>query len=115
MQRIAKGYTDEEFKLMAAVFSKQPIPKTKQITDAGMVTQGEKVYAEHCDKCHDENGALPDDDSGILASQWLPYLNHSMADFMDGRREMPKKMKKVVEKLSDDEIAAVLHFFASQQ
>ena len=38
-----------------------------------------------------------------------------MVDFKSGHREMPKKMKKQVEKLSDDELAAVLHFFASQQ
>ena len=38
-----------------------------------------------------------------------------MADFQGDHREMPKKMKKQVEKLSDAEIEAVLNYFASQQ
>jgi sulfide dehydrogenase cytochrome subunit len=38
-----------------------------------------------------------------------------MEDYKAGTREMPKKMKKKVEKLSDAEIEALLQFFASQQ
>ena len=42
-------------------------------------------------------------------------MQYSMEDFQSGHREMPKKMKKQVEKLSDAEIDAVLHYFASQK
>ena len=115
MGRIAKGYSDEEFAAMAAVFAKQPIAKTKQKTDAAKVASGQELHDKNCAKCHDENGALPDDDSGILASQWLPYLQYSMEDFKSGNREMPKKMKKKVDKLSDADLDALLHFYASQQ
>jgi sulfide dehydrogenase cytochrome subunit len=115
MGRIAKGYTEEEFKLMASVFAKQPIAITRQDTDPAKVAAGEELYGANCEKCHDEKGALADDDAGILASQWLPYLQYSMEDFRAGSREMPKKMKKKVDKLSDAEIDALLNFFASQQ
>ena len=115
MGRIAKGYSDEEFQLMASVFAKQPVAVTSQQTDAAKAEAGSKLYEKNCEKCHDEKGALADDDAGILYSQWLPYLQYSMEDFMAGSREMPKKMKKKVEKLSDAEIDALLHFFASQQ
>lgn len=115
MNRIAKGYSDEEFKLMAGHFAKMPIAKTSQKTDPAKVAKGEELYAKNCGKCHDENGALPDDDAGILASQWLPYLQYSMEDFSSGVREMPKKMKKKVDALSADEIEALLQFFASQK
>jgi sulfide dehydrogenase cytochrome subunit len=115
MGRIAKGYSDEEFKLMASVFAKQPIAKTSQKLDAAQVAAGKKLFGKNCEKCHDEKGGLADDDSGILASQWLPYLEHSMEDFQAGSREMAKKMKKKVDKLSDAELAALLQFFASQQ
>ena len=83
--------------------------------DPAKAKMGAEIYDSGCAKCHDENGALPDDDAGILAGQWLPWLQNSMADFKSGHREMPKKMKKQVDALSDDELAAVLHFFASQQ
>ena len=115
MGRIAKGYSDEEFQLMASVFAKQPVAVTSQQTDAAKAEAGSKLYEKNCEKCHDEKGALADDDAGILYSQWLPYLQYSMEDFMAGSREMPKKMKKKVDKLSDAEIDALLTFFASQQ
>ncbi len=115
MGRIAKGYSDEEFQLMASVFAKQPIPVTSQTTDAAKVAAGEKLYGDNCEKCHDEKGGLADDDAGILYSQWLPYLQYSMQDFKGDAREMPKKMKKKVDALSDAEIEALLQFFASQQ
>ena len=114
MGRIAKGYSEEEFKLMASVFAKQPVATTSQKTDATKVAAGGKLFGKNCEKCHDEKGSLADDDAGILASQWLPYLQYSMEDYKAGTREMPKKMKKKVDKLSDAEIEALLQFFASQ-
>jgi len=114
MGRIAKGYSEEEFKLMASVFAKQPVAITSQNTDAAKVAAGEKLYGKNCEKCHDEKGGLADDDAGILYSQWLPYLQYSMEDYKAGSREMPKKMKKKVDKLSNAEIEALLNFFASQ-
>jgi sulfide dehydrogenase cytochrome subunit len=87
----------------------------KQEFDAAKVEAGAKVYKDNCSKCHDENGSLPDDDSGILAGQWLPYLQYTMADYRAGRSDMTKKMKKKVEKLDDAQIESVLQFFASQK
>lgn len=115
MGRLAKGYTEEEIKLMAGYFAKMPMASTSQKTDAAKVAAGEKLYAKSCSKCHDENGAVADDDAGILASQWIPYLTYVMEDYKAGTTEMPKKMKKKVDALSDAELEALLQFFASQQ
>ncbi len=115
MNRIAKGYTDEQIEAMAAYFASLPVYKAKVPHDASKAKAGADVYDAACAKCHDENGGLADDDAGILAGQWLPWMEYSMVDFKSGNREMPKKMKKAVSKLSDEELEAVLHFFASQQ
>ncbi|MCB1785728.1 MAG: c-type cytochrome [Chromatiaceae bacterium] len=115
MDRIAKGYSDAQIESMAGYFAGLPVYKAKTMYDAAKAKAGAEVYDKGCAKCHDENGALPSDDAGILAGQWLPYLQYSMADFQGDHREMPKKMKKQVEKLSDAEIEAVLNYFASQQ
>jgi sulfide dehydrogenase cytochrome subunit len=114
MNRIAKGYTDEQIEAMAEYFASLPVYKANVPHDAAKAKAGFDVYDKACSKCHDEGGSLPDDDAGILAGQWLPWLQYSMVDFRSGHREMPKKMKKEVEKLSDEEIEAVLHYFASQ-
>ena len=116
MDRIAKGYTEEQIEIMAEYFAELPVYKAKQAgLDPAMVKKGEKIYDKSCAKCHDEGGALPDDDSGILAGQWLPYLRYSIVDFQAGTHEMPKKMKKQLKKLNDKEIDAALQYFASQQ
>lgn len=117
MNRIAKGYTDEEIALMADYFAALPFESAaeKQELDTAKIEAGSKLYKKNCSKCHDENGSLPDDDSGILAGQWLPYMQYTMTDFKDGRSVMPKKMKKKVEKLDDAQIEALLQFFASQE
>ena len=115
MNRIAKGYSDEQIEAMAEHFASLPVYKANVPHDAAKAQAGAEVYDKACAKCHDEGGALADDDAGILAGQWLPWLQYSMEDFQAGHRVMPKKMKKQVEKLSDDEIDAVLNYFASQK
>jgi sulfide dehydrogenase cytochrome subunit len=117
MGRIAKGYSDEEIALMADFYAGKSFESNaaKQKLDAAKVEAGSKLYKKNCSKCHDENGSLPDDDSGILAGQWLPYLQFTMEDFRGGRSQMTKKMKKKVDKLDDEQIEALLQFFASQE
>jgi len=115
MQRIAKGYSDEEYALMAAVFAKLPAASTKQKTDPAKVAAGQALHDKNCAKCHDENGSLPDDDAGILASQWATYLKYSLMDVKSGARDTGKKMKKKVDALSEADIDALVHFYASQQ
>ncbi|MEA1888452.1 MAG: c-type cytochrome [Pseudomonadota bacterium] len=115
MGRIARGYTTEEIALMADFYAAKKLKSTTQKLDTAKVDAGSKLYKKNCSKCHDEFGALADDDSGILAGQWLPYLHYSMEDFQAGNREMPKKMKKKIKKLSAAEIETLLQFFASQQ
>lgn len=117
MNRIAKGYTDEEIALMADYYAALPFESAaeKQTFDSAKIEAGSKLYKKNCSKCHDENGTLAEDDSGILGGQWLPYLQFTMVDYRSGRSEMTKKMKKKVEKLNDEEIESVLQFFASQK
>ena len=120
MGRIAKGYTKEEIKLLAEYFSKQKfVPAKGQKYDAKLAKKGAKLHDKYCEKCHAEGGKSAEDDSGILAGQWKPYLKYTLSDFLAGKSEMPKKMKKKLMKLhkkkGDAGIEALLHFYASQQ
>ncbi len=119
MERIAKGYSDEEIEAMAGYFGEQTFIRAKQDSDAAMVEDGGKLHEKYCEKCHSEGGTLADDDSGFLGGQWTPYIQYSLDDFLSGDREMTKKMKKKVDKLLEKEdegaFTKLLQYFASQQ
>jgi sulfide dehydrogenase cytochrome subunit len=117
MGRIAKGYTTEEFNAMGDFFAGQKIVHYGQSFDADKAKAGAKLHDKYCEKCHEKGGRI-DDETAILAGQWMPYLTFSMEDYTSGSREMPKKMKKKVDALIEKAGAAgiddVIHFYASQ-
>ncbi len=118
MGRIAKGYTDEEFKAMGQFFSKQKMVIYPQSTDAAKAKKGAKLHDKYCEKCHEDGGTVDDEGTSILAGQWMPYLTFSMEDFNAGTREMPKKMKRKLEKMLDKEgqagLDSLINFYGSQ-
>ena len=119
MNRIAQGYTDEEIKIIAKYFAELPFESQKQDIDSKQVKTGGKIHEEHCEKCHEDGGSSAEDDAGVLAGQWIPYLEYTMADYANGDRKMPKKMKKQMEeahsKHGDEAIANLIQFYASQK
>ncbi len=120
MGRIAKGYSDEELAQVAEIYSKKKfVNAPDQKFDEKLAKKGKKLHNKYCEKCHADGGTAADDDSGLLAGQWTPYLQATLADFHAGTREMPKKMKKKVKKLlkkeGEDGIKALLSYYASQK
>jgi sulfide dehydrogenase cytochrome subunit len=120
MNRIAKGYTEEEIALMGTFFAGQKFVPAKQEFNAGLADTGEKLHDKYCEKCHSEGGKiLEEEEYYILAGQWTPYVRNAMEDFMEERREIPKKMKSQLDKLlqreGDKGLDALYAYYASQQ
>lgn len=119
MDRIAKGYSDEDIAAMAGFFSKQTFVAADQAADATKAAEGQKIHEKECSKCHEEGGTVDVDGSGILAGQWKPYLHYSLNDAVSGARAFPKKMTKKVQAVheagGDDAISALLEYYASQK
>jgi len=117
MNRIAKAYTDKQLEEMAWFFARQRLHVRPQVFDPRLAAIGAKLHERHCEKCH-ENGGRPGD-AGILAGQWKPYLEYTMADFLAGKREWPRKMKRKVDdaiaEQGDKAVPALIHFYISQQ
>lgn len=117
MGRIAKGYTEEEIKLMGEYFSKQKFVPAVQQFDAAKAAKGAKLHDEYCEKCHEAKGSKDVDGSSILAGQWKPYLDAQFADFQSGKREMSKKMAKKMEAMvkehGEGALDDIAHFYAS--
>ncbi len=119
MSRIAKGYSDEEVALMATFFASQKFVAGKQDSDAALAGKGAKLHDKYCEKCHADGGTSAEDDAGILAGQWTPYVKWTLQDFHSGDRDMPKKMKKKMakmqEKVGDEALPQLLNYYAGQQ
>ncbi len=119
MPRIAKGYTDEQIKLMAEYFAKQPFMRFAQPHDAQLAAKGAKLHERYCEKCHEEGGKASAE-AGVLAGQWLPYLHYQLEDYLADKRayrekNMQKRLSELIEKEGQEGLKAVLHFYASQK
>lgn len=120
MMRIAKGYTEEEYKLMAGFFAKQKYAATKQDFDAGKAKAGKKLHDKYCEKCHENGGGVAEEnESNMLAGMPMPFMRWSFEDYDSGDRTMGKKMKKKMKKMHQkagaEGIEQLLHYYASQQ
>lgn len=118
MDRVAKGYSDEEITAMAGYFATQRPIAMKQDFSSAKAQAGAKLHEEYCEKCH-EQGGRDTEASALLAGQSMRYLRYSMEDFKAGHRQVPKKMKPQVKKMIEQHgagsIESVIHFYGSQQ
>ncbi|MCP4994847.1 MAG: cytochrome c4 [Gammaproteobacteria bacterium] len=119
MGRIAKGYSKEETAAMAKFYGDKKFVMATQNFDSSLVKKGAKLHDKYCEKCHAEGGQSAEDDAGVLAGQWTPYLNWQLANFKAGDREAPKKMKKKMKKMLEKEgskgLSALISYYASQR
>ena len=115
MCKVTKDLTDADIKLIADYLAAKPFVRAKQTFDADKAKRGKSIHNTHCKKCHDNGGSSPDDDAGILAGQWMPYIQHTFDEFNSGDRPMPKKMKPKFEKLEKTDIDDLINYFGSFQ
>ncbi len=113
MCEIAKELSDKEIEQLAAYYAGKPFVRAQQAFDTTLAGKGKEIHERNCDKCHAEGGSLASDDSGILAGQWMPYLEQAFKEFGSGERPMVKKMKPKFEKLEPADIEALVHYYGS--
>jgi sulfide dehydrogenase cytochrome subunit len=113
MCKAAENLTEEDAGVIGEHFAAKPFVRAKQDFDAALAEKGKAYHAVECKKCHEDGGSSPDDDAGILAGQWTPYLEEQFKDYADGKRPMPEKMKPKFEKLTADDIKALVNYYAS--
>jgi sulfide dehydrogenase cytochrome subunit len=115
MCKVVAELSDAEADAVAKYLQARKFARARQPFDAAKAAKGQSVYGKLCRRCHEDNGSSPDEDNGILAGQWTPYLKGQLAAFRAGKRTIDDKMKARLEKVSADEEEALVHFFASQQ
>jgi sulfide dehydrogenase cytochrome subunit len=115
MCKIATDLSEADTKLVAEYFAGKPFVRAKQEFDPAKAKEGKKLQSTKCKKCHEDGGSSPDDDAGILAGQWTPYIKQQFKDYTSGARPMTKKMKAKFETLDETEKENLIHYFASFQ
>ena len=115
MCNIAKDLSAADMKQLSQYYAGKKFVRAKQKFDPALAKKGEKLHERSCEKCHENGGSSGKDDSGILAGQWMPYLQEALADFKAGKRPIDKKMKPKIEKLDKADFDALVHFYGSQQ
>jgi sulfide dehydrogenase cytochrome subunit len=115
MCKIAEELSEENIEEIAEFYASKEFVPAKQTFDPGKAASAAKIHEANCEKCHEDGGSSPDGDSGILAGQWTPYLKSALKAFTSGDREMPERMQPKMEKLSDTDIEALLHYYGSLQ
>lgn len=115
MCEIAKAMTADEIAEVSAYFADQDFVAADQPVDATLAAKGKALHEQRCELCHSDGGSFAGDDAGLLAGQWKPYLLATLAEYRSGKRVEPEKMKPQTAALSDDEIKALVEFYASQK
>ena len=113
MCTIAGKLSDADMAAVADYLSKKPFVRAAQTADAAKAEKGKAIHETHCMKCHEDGGSSPDDDAGILAGQWMPYIRHTFEEFSSGKRPIPKKMKPKFDELTKDDVDALVNYYGS--
>lgn len=115
MCAVVADLDDDQIEAIAGHYSELPFVPAQQEFEAALAEAGQAIHERDCGVCHTDGGSNPEDESSILAGQWIGYLGTSVAQYRAGEREQPSMMQKNLDALSDDDIKALLHFYASQQ
>lgn len=107
--------SDDDMESIADYYADKPFVRAKQTFDAELAKRGKGIHELQCNKCHEDGGSSTDDDAGILAGQWMPYLEEQFKQYSSGKRPMPEKMKPKYEELSADDIKALIQYYGSFQ
>jgi sulfide dehydrogenase cytochrome subunit len=119
MSRVAKGYSDEQIDAIADYFAQQPWVNGEQEIDAALAAKGKGLHSSKgCVGCHGANGISATPTVPRLAGQYADYLVYQMRDYANADLAIPASampMRGILQGLSDQELEALAHFYASQQ
>lgn len=114
MCAIAKRLSPAEYSAIDKYFAAQKFVPVKQSWDPKLAANGKQIHDSECGRCHTSGGRVADDDAGILAGQWTPYLQQAFKEYQSGNRVMPDQMKPKIDALTVDQVNALIQYYASE-
>ena len=112
---VAATLSESEIDAVAAHYAALPYVSAQQDFDAERAAAGKAVHDKHCNRCHADAGMDPEDEAGMLGGQWMGYLRTTFSEYASGERDQMDKMKEKMDLLTEADVEALLHYYASQQ
>ena len=115
MNRLIKGYSDEQIAALAKYFAAKPWVPLVQKVSPDVLAKG-KAATEKCATCHGDTGGQPDDElTPRLNGQSAMYLHLELDKYRDEAFLMPhKKMVKNARKMEEGDVGIAAKFYGSQ-
>ncbi len=106
--------SEDQIVELAAHFAAMPYAPAREDFDAALAEKGKSLHMGGCAICHgaDDPG---DAEASILHGQRKEYLRYALQQYAAGEREQLPAMEKKTKLLSNDDIEALLNYYASYQ
>jgi sulfide dehydrogenase cytochrome subunit len=115
MNRLIKGYSDDQVAALAKYYAALPWTPLTQTASAGVLAKG-KDATDKCSTCHGDTGGQPDDENTPrLNGQAAMYLHLELDKYRDeGFKMTHKKMIKSARKLEEGDVGIAAQYYGSQ-
>ena len=119
MERIARGYDKGQLMTMSKHYASQPWVNANQEVDSKLAAKGKQLHmTKGCVGCHGASGISPMPTTPRLAGQYAEYMVIQMQDYQDASRAIPPvavPMRGMLAGMSEADLKALAHFYASQK
>ncbi|MBF0391953.1 MAG: c-type cytochrome [Alphaproteobacteria bacterium] len=116
MNRIVRGFSDDEIDALATWFAAQPWTPVPQQAPAELLALGKRAVWTTCTDCHGMTGGDPDRDAPPLDGQWSKYMELELEKYRSPDLAMPhRQMGKAVDEVKPEDASAAVHWFGAQK
>jgi sulfide dehydrogenase cytochrome subunit len=112
MCKLASFLTEEQVTSISTLYAAMPYLSAGEDFDAALAEKGNTIHQANCAVCHGVDGPS-DEGFGILHGQRKDYLRVAMQQYAAGERKQLPDMAEKTNKLSSDDIEALLNYYAS--
>ena len=114
MCTVSESLTGSDINALSQHYADQTFVPARQPFDKSVIESGSDLHEIHCETCHMMGGSMADR-GPRLAGQWAEYLRAAIDQALSGEHLVPPVMERRVTELSDEDINALVNFYASQQ
>ncbi len=115
MDRIVKGFSDDQIDGLAEYFAKLPWTPVAQAAPEAVLAKGKTVAQQNCRDCHGLTGNDPDVGVPKINGQWAKYMELELMKYRSNDFKMPhRKMKQAAHDMKSDEISAAARYYGAQ-